>query len=155
MQCHVWCCSCRHCATRGVMGVTPCTVSWASHHVWFRGCHTTCGVTGIAPYVVLWVLHRVVSWASHCVVLRASHHVVSWASHRMVSQVSYCVVPWALHRMWYRSHGHCAVVAVITPCCVAVTVVVPHGAAVTITVVTVVMVGGWAVVDPGGRGLLR
>jgi hypothetical protein len=46
--------------------------------------------------------------------------------------------------------GVVVMVAVIAPHCVTVTVVVPHGAAVAITVVTVVMVGGWAVVGPGG-----
>ena len=34
-------------------------------------------------------------------------------------------------------------------------VVVPHGAAVAITIVVVIMAGGWAVVGPGRRGQLH
>jgi hypothetical protein len=45
-------------------------------------------------------------------------------------------------------------VAVVAPHCVTVTVVVPCGAAVVITIVAVIMVRGWAVVGPGGRGQL-
>jgi len=55
--------------------------------------------------------------------------------------------------MLCRGHDGC-----VTPC-VAVTVVVLHGGVVALCgaafVVTVVAVGGWAAVGPGGRGQLH
>ena len=49
-------------------------------------------------------------------------------------------------------HGVVVMVAVIAPHGVAVTVIALHGAAVTITIIAGVVVGGWAMVGPGGRG---
>jgi len=64
--------------------------------------------------------------------------------------IALCVVSqsWSLHC------GVVVMVAVIVLHCVVVTVIALHGATVTITIVVVIMVGGWAVVGPGGRGQL-
>jgi len=85
-----------------------------------------------------------------------------------VAGITPCVVLWVLHCVWCcRCHTTCGIavtvivpcgvvvmVAVIVPSCVAVTVIVPHGATVMTTVVVVVVVSGWAMVGPGGRGQL-
>ena len=108
-----------------VATIAPCVVSQVSHHVWCRGCRTVCGVAGITPCGVAGVVP--------CGATGVTPRVVS------------------------RSRSLCCgvVVAVIAPHCVMVTFIVLRGAAVAITVVTVVVVGGWAVVGPGGRGQLH
>ena len=112
---------CGHHAWCGVAGV-------ASRRVWCRRRRTACGGAGVAPCVVC---GRHATW---CHRRRTAWH----RGHR----TAWC-------------HGRCTacgiavtvMVTVVVPHCVAVTVVAPHGAAVAITVVAV---GGWAIVGPGG-----